>query len=105
MIFGAVISESWYQGNQQAATNRNPNGVSMIVPGGITGGQRRDLGVAAGGTYSLAPGVSIYLSYVFEEARQRGANLLTGGTNVGLAADTHNKIDSSILALGTAFAW
>ena len=105
IIFGAAFSESWYQGNQQAATNRSPTGASLLVPGGVTGGQRRDTGAAAGATYSLAPGVALYLSYLFEEARQRGANLLTGGNNVGLATDTHNKIDSSIVAIGTSFAW
>ena len=105
VIFGATGGASWYQGNQQAATNRSSTGVSMIVPGGVTGGQRRDLGFSAGATYSLAPGVSLFLSYLFEEARQRGANLLVGGNNVGLATDAHNKIDSSVLAFGTSFAW
>ena len=105
VIFGAVVSESWYQGNQAAATNRSATGVSLLVPGGVSGGQRRDIGVAAGATYSIAPGVALYLSYIWEEARQRGVNLVTGGSNVGLATDLHNKIDSSVLAIGTSFAW
>ena len=105
VIFGAVVSESWYQGNQQAATNASTTGVSLLVPGGVRGGQRRDIGVAAGATYSLAPGLSLFLSYYWAEARQRGVNFVTGGLNVGQATDVHNKLDSSVLAIGTAFAW
>ena len=109
VIVGAHFTESWYQGNQQAATNASINGVPTAIPaGGVTGGQRRDLGLAAGATYSLAPGVSLYLSYIFEEARQRGVNLITGAANVGnsaTAGDPHNKLDGSVLALGTSFAW
>ena len=109
VIFGAHFVESWYQGNQQAATNASTTGVPTIIPvGGVTGGQRRDLGVGAGATYSLAPGVSLYLSYIFEAARQRGVNLITGGSNVGNSAsagDPHNRLDESVLAVGTSFAW
>ena len=105
VIFGAVVSESWYQGNQQAATNASATGVSLLVPGGVRGGQRRDIGVAAGATYSLAPGVALFLSYLWSEARQRGVNQVTGGVNVGLASDVHNKLDQSVLAIGTSFAW
>jgi hypothetical protein len=49
--------------------------------------------------------VALYLSGVWEEARQRGVNLVTGGSNVGLATDVHNKLDQSVLAFGTSFAW
>ena len=105
VIFGADLTESWYQGNQQSATNKSTTGVSLIVPGGVTGGQRRDIGVSVGGTYSLAPGVAIFVSYLWEEARQRGSNVLLGTSNVGLATDVHNKLDSSIFGVGTSFAW
>jgi hypothetical protein len=107
LIVGASFSESWYEGNQTAATNASSiaGGASPLTVGGVTGGQRRDTGLAVGGTYSLAPGVALYLSGVWEEARQRGVNLVTGGSNVGLATDVHNKLDQSVLAFGTSFAW
>ena len=105
VIFGVSFLESWYQGNQQSATNRSATGVSLTVPGGVTGGQRRDLGFAAGGTYSLAPGVALYLSYIWNESRQLGYNQVTNTSNVGLATDAHNKLDGSVLAVGTSFAW
>ena len=109
VIFGAHFLESFYQGAQESATNATATGVPVAIPvGGVTGGQRRDLGVAAGTTYSLAPGVSLYLSYIYEEARQAGVNLITGGNNVGNTAavgDPHNKINAQVLAVGTSFAW
>ena len=105
VIFGAAFLEDWYQGNQQSATNASSTGVSLLVPGGVTGGQRRDMGVSAGGTYSLSPGVALYLSYIFTESRQRGYNFVTQASNVGLASDVHNKLDQSVLAVGTSFAW
>ena len=112
VIFGAAFSESWYEGNPTAATNASSTfGATPIVTSlsQVTGGQRRDIGFAAGGTYSLAPGVALYLSYYFGEARQRGVNVLTGASEVGTVAaagvSQHNKGDNSILGLGTAFAW
>ena len=106
LIFGAVVSESWYQGSPNAATNTASQNVGAArITTGITGGQRRDVGVAAGGTYSVAPGVAVYLSYIWEEARQRGVNLVTGGLNLGGTTDVKNKIDSSVIAVGTSFAW
>ena len=110
VIFGAHALESWYQGNQTAATNQNANGVG-VINGGVSGGQRRDRGIAAGATYSLAPGLSLYASYIYEEARQRGVNLLTGVTTVGTSLATqnttnlHNKVTESVFAIGTSFAW
>ena len=79
----------------------------MPLTGAITGGQRRDQGFAAGATYSLAPGVALYLSGVYEHARQYGVNLVTGAANVGAGStvDVNNSISQSVVAFGTSFAW
>ena len=105
VIFGAVFSESWYQGNQQAATNATTYGVGYTS--GVTGGQRRDLGIAAGATYSLAPGVALYVSGEYAHARQYGYNFVTSSANVGTGGktDPNNTISQSVLAVGTSFAW
>ena len=106
VIFGAAFSESWYQGNQQAATNRSTTG-ALLTPaaGGVYGGRRKDTGLAVGATYSLAPGVALYLSGEYQEARQRGVNIVSGAT-VGTAGNQfNNKVQSSIAAIGTSFAW
>jgi hypothetical protein len=105
LVVGGSFSESWYQGNQQAATNQSTYGVPLT--GSVTGGQRRDTGAAVGATYSLAPGVALYLSGIWMEAHQRGFNFVTGAANVGSGSttDAHNKLDQSVLAFGTSFAW
>jgi len=72
------------------------------------GRERREQGVAAGGTYSLAPGLSLFASYVFNERKQNGYNFVTGQ---GVSAATpngnafSNKVTSQIFALGTSFTW
>ena len=73
------------------------------------GRQRKDIGLAVGGTYSLAPGVSIFLSGLWGERKQNGYNFVTGA---GVTAATgsagslaSNKVTSSLIGIGTAFSW
>ena len=72
------------------------------------GRQRRELAAAAGATYSLAPGVSLFASYFWNERKQNGFNFITG-QGVSAAAPTgnafNNKVTAQIFALGTAFSW
>ena len=103
MIVGASFLREFYEGDRQTATNRNQStgAVTGLGAGQVLGGQRMDQGVAAGGTYSLAPGVSIFLSYVWAAARQNGYNLLAGTSNNA----NNNKLTQSAYVIGTAFAW
>lgn len=73
------------------------------------GRQRKEQGIAAGGTYSLAPGISLFLSALWGERKQNGYNFVTAsgvstatGGNGNLA---NNKVTVSSVALGTAFSW
>ncbi len=118
IIFGAHYMRSFSEGDQATATGFNPaNGVRLPTTGtsgAVTGGQRLEQGVAAGATYSLAPGVALYASYIWEKRRQTGYDFLTGGQN-GVVGSTlaaangvkgvGNKTDASVFALGTSFAW
>ncbi len=69
---------------------------------------QREQGLGAGGTYSLAPGVSIFLSGIYWQREQNGYNFVTGQ---GVTAATpngnafNNKVRTSLIALGTAFSW
>ncbi len=103
VIVGAHYLRSFYQGiginGITADTNRNQT--TGLAAGGVSGGGRREQGVGAGGTYSLAPGVSIYLSYLYAQSKQNGLDLLSNTPNVA----THNKLDQSLIAIGTSFAW
>jgi len=72
------------------------------------GRRRLEQGFAAGGTYSIAPGVSLFLSYLWGERRQNGFNFVTGQgvtTTSPQGNPYNNKVQSQLLSLGTAFSW
>ena len=106
VIVGAHYLWSWSQGDQQTATGFSPanNTVREVfnaATGLVPGGQRFEVGAAAGATYSLAPGVAIYLSYIWEQRRQNGFNFITGASN----NPNNNKTDGNAIAIGSSFAW
>ncbi len=79
-----------YKGNQVAAT----------AAGVGAGGGLHGYGVAAGGTYTLAPGASVFLEYLF--GQQRANNIdITSGT----ASALHNRVRSQAFGIGSAFKW
>ena len=76
------------------------------------GRTRKDQGVAVGGTYSLAPGVSIFLSGLWGSRKQNGYNFVTGaGVTTGVGGTGangqtgSNKVTVSAVGVGTSFAW
>lgn len=75
----------------------------------VQGRIRREQGVAAGATYSVAPGVSLFLSYLYNERKQNGFNFLTGqGVVAGTAPGGNpfnNKVTSNLISIGTSFSW
>ena len=99
-IFGAHYLRSFSEGDEQTAINRTTTN-GALPAGSVAGGQRFETGVAAGATYSLAPGVAIIGSYIWEERRQNGYNFVTGASNNA----ANNKIGGQIIALGSSFAW
>ncbi len=69
---------------------------------------RTERGIAAGGTYSLAPGVSLFLSYLWNDRKQNGFNFVTGqgATTTATAGNANNnKINAQLIYFGTAFSW
>jgi hypothetical protein len=74
----------------------------------VLGRQQREDGVAYGGTYSLAPGVSLFLSGLWMQRKQNGFNFLTGQGVTAAAPGGNaysNKVSSSLIAVGTSFSW
>ncbi len=109
VIFGAHYLRSFSEGDQVTAT-----GVSTLgapVAGLVSGGQRFEEGAAAGATYTMAPGITLYLSYIWEHRHQNGFNFLAGTQNSTIAGaaggvkGTGNTTDAQVLAIGTSFAW
>ena len=84
LIFGGSWIDYTYQGN--------------LAQTGIS--QARDQGAAAGATYALAPGVSLFLSYIWDQRKQGGVNIATN-----TVSPTGNKLRAQALALGTGLSW
>ena len=99
LVFGAHYLRSFTEGDNQTATSRSLLGAPYTGP--VIGGQRFEEGAAAGGTYALAPGVATYLSYAWGQRRQNGFDFLNDVSN----SPNNNKVDSSVLGVGTSFSW
>ena len=72
-------------------------------------GNRNEWGVAAGGTYTFAPGMNIFLSYLYGHRKELGVDLLSGvastGTTNATLVQTHNNVQSQGISIGTQFRW
>ncbi len=78
------------------------------IANAVQGRVRREQGVGAGATYSLAPGLSLFASYLFNERKQNGFNFVTGqGVSAAAPAGNpfSNKVQSQLFAIGTSFSW
>ena len=72
------------------------------------GRQRTEQGVAAGATYTVAPGLSLFLSGLWNVRKQNGYNFLTGaGTSAANpnGDPNNNKITATLFYAGTQFSW
>jgi len=78
------------------------------------GKQQTERGFAAGATYAVAPGFSLFLSYLWGDRQQDGVNLLTGQTGCsidsshakfGQSGCYKNMITVQAISLGTQLRW
>jgi predicted porin len=72
-----------------------------------TEGVETDNGIAAGGTYAVAPGLALYLSYLYGWRHQGGFDFNTGLANAveGTPFGTNNNVQSQVIAVGTVVKW
>jgi hypothetical protein len=93
-----IVGASYF--NYQSAGLRTAANQSLI-------GNRNELGVAAGGTYTFAPGMNLYLSYLYGHRHQPGVDLVTASapTTARGVYTTHNTVDAQAIAIGTQFRW
>jgi predicted porin len=69
-------------------------------------GQRHEAGLNAGGTLRVAPGLGIFLTYLWDERKQAGYDFVTSENVAGTAEATEgNKIRAQALTLGTSLTW
>ncbi len=79
-----------------AAYNGFDSGYTKVTSGNGTHGY----GIAAGGTYTLAPGASVYLEYLYGHQHANGVDLVNGGSS-----PYNNNIRAQAFGIGTAFKW
>jgi hypothetical protein len=68
-------------------------------------GHRRELGVAAGGTYAVAPGFALFLSYLWGQRHESGFDFLTNSASPTNTPGLHNTTNTQTIAIGTSFTW
>ena len=78
-----------------------PNGASHTHN---VGKENKERGFAFGGTYAVAPGFSVFLSYIWGDRHQDGVNLATGQTS-GTSQFYKNTMTVQAISLGTQLRW
>ena len=73
---------------------------ATITPARLSTGQQQNVGFAAGGTYTLVPGVSLFVDYLYGYRRQGGYDFSTGD-----AGTAHNNIQAQLFGVGTQIQW
>ena len=92
-----IVGASYF--DYMSAGSKN-NTVSNLV------GNRNEWGAAAGGTYNFAPGMNIFLSYLYGHRKELGVDLLSGAVAAGgVNVLTHNNVQSQGVSIGTQFRW
>lgn len=63
-------------------------------------GQETDWGLAAGGTYSVAPGLGFYVNYIYGQRYQGGYDFIDG-----TAGTANNNVKANLVAIGLFTKW
>jgi len=90
-----IVGGSFFQYNSAGASFTN------LSAAGRTVGQSRERGVAAGGTYTLLPGLSIFLDYLYGDRKESNYDLL----NSTVGSTANNAVHSQLIAVGTLLRW
>ena len=66
-------------------------------------------GIAAGGTYTLAPGASVFLEYLYGHQHANNVDLVSGAADTldatGTSSGIGNETRAQAFGIGTAFKW
>jgi hypothetical protein len=92
-----IAGASFFRFNQ---TGDIPGGGSGVAGTGLTTGQQQNDGVAAGATYTLVPGVSLFLDYLYGFRQQGGYDFVSG-----TAGSANNYVQSQLFGVGTQIEW
>jgi predicted porin len=98
VVVGVQYFNSWLAGNQTES-----NRIATETTVGVGG--YNAYGVAAGGTYTVAPGLNLYLEYLYGQVKQPGYNLLLGAVNSPTLPNLKDKLQTSYLGVGSVLSW
>jgi hypothetical protein len=73
---------------------------ATISSQGLTAGQQVNNGLAIGGTYTLVPGVSLFLDYLYGWRYQGGFDFATN-----MAGTAYNRVQTQLFGIGTEIQW
>jgi len=90
-----IVGTSFFQNNLAGASGSTRDGFSSSV------GQLRERGFAAGGTLTVAPGVSLFLDYLYGDRKENGVNLLGDSES----STAHNVTTAQLIGVGTQIRW
>jgi predicted porin len=82
----------------------NSQGAAQLT--GLT--QRHEFGIATGGTYRVAPGLSLVAEYTYTMRHQGGFNFAANGLGAGTTANTAGATRDAMgqgLVLATILTW
>ena len=94
--FGPIVVGANYYAYDSGEFKATPAAAGV----GGAGGGLHGYGVAAGGTYTLAPGASVFLEYLFGQQHANNIDITTE-----TSSNIHNRVRAQAFGLGTAFKW
>ena len=98
LVFGASFFRFTQTGDLPGGVDTGSG--ATITSAGLTTGQQQNDGVAAGATYTLVPGVSLFADYLYGMRQQGGYNFETGNAGVD-----NNNVQSQLFGVGTQIQW
>jgi hypothetical protein len=102
----AIIGASWVSTDSAGAYSYSAAATpaASVETKGL--GQRHEAGLNAGGTLKVAPGLGVFLTYLWDERRQSGYDFVNSEIDAGTDDPTlNNKIRAQALTLGTSLTW
>ena len=102
----AILGASWVETDSAGAYSYSAatTAAASAVTKGL--GQRHEEGLNAGGTLKVAPGLGVFLTYLWDERKQAGYDFVNSAIDAGTAdATANNKIRAQALTLGTSLTW
>ena len=98
LVFGASFFRFTQTGDLPGGIDTGSG--ATITSAGLTTGQQQNDGVAAGATYTLVPGVSLFADYLYGMRQQGGYDFQTGN-----AGTDNNNVQSQLFGVGTQIQW